>query len=516
MNFDESSRGASASNTPASKPSVGNQWQQSKLNFASIKTSSAPSSLLSNTTQKNSQSPNASPQTPRHQSVEQGANSTTPLRNSTQAIVETPSARTASTQTTPVQQQDVQMMSSKQVTFAPTPTTPTTTPTKSNSNQWMKPLVEKAPQPTTPVQTTKQVAVTASVAPVVIVNSPPTTTTVTETVVRTIVLGNSHSTIISKESVTISPSSTNANQWTTRSLVEPVKHSAKRSSEVMLSSGSESQMVLSNNYVPVAATQRSSKIQRIDLDQDVSWDKSAEIATLLANTTAPDHFVSGLEVPALSSTSSSAVSTPSNYVSGGTNNGEKTFRRTRKIGKETDEHRIKQRDKQLQLGKKSEGYTRYTNLIPKWKRQDQDPVTPDKYQICSKRSWDGQMSKWRRLLHAYDENPTAAPVPPRKERKLLKERQKLEERLRLQLVAEGKLAPDAPLPAEYANTIVLNVSVSDVSDSNIESNTDHDTDQQDDENLEDQEVEEDESSPQQQPADNFINHPVMEVREITA
>ena len=29
-------------------------------------------------------------------------------------------------------------------------------------------------------------------------------------------------------------------------------------------------------------------------------------------------------------------------------------------------------------------------------------MTPDPYQVCSKRSWDGQIRKWRRLLHKYD------------------------------------------------------------------------------------------------------------------
>lgn len=30
------------------------------------------------------------------------------------------------------------------------------------------------------------------------------------------------------------------------------------------------------------------------------------------------------------------------------------------------------------------------------------PNTPDKYQRCSKRSWDGQVRKWRRELHEWD------------------------------------------------------------------------------------------------------------------
>ena len=36
------------------------------------------------------------------------------------------------------------------------------------------------------------------------------------------------------------------------------------------------------------------------------------------------------------------------------------------------------------------------------KRKRSDPQTPNPKQICSKRSWDGQIRKWRRLLHVYD------------------------------------------------------------------------------------------------------------------
>jgi len=41
-------------------------------------------------------------------------------------------------------------------------------------------------------------------------------------------------------------------------------------------------------------------------------------------------------------------------------------------------------------------------LYQKIKGKKKDPQTPDKYQLCSKRSWDGQISRWRRLLHEYD------------------------------------------------------------------------------------------------------------------
>eukprot|EP00959_Pyramimonas_sp_CCMP1952_P102344 2141001-Pyramimonas_sp.AAC.1 len=38
------------------------------------------------------------------------------------------------------------------------------------------------------------------------------------------------------------------------------------------------------------------------------------------------------------------------------------------------------------------------------------PVTPDVRQICSKRSWDGQVKKWRRALHEWDPEAGAEDV----------------------------------------------------------------------------------------------------------
>ena len=35
-------------------------------------------------------------------------------------------------------------------------------------------------------------------------------------------------------------------------------------------------------------------------------------------------------------------------------------------------------------------------------RTSEDPWTPDKYQQCSTRSWQGQMKIWRRRLHMWD------------------------------------------------------------------------------------------------------------------
>ncbi len=54
------------------------------------------------------------------------------------------------------------------------------------------------------------------------------------------------------------------------------------------------------------------------------------------------------------------------------------------------------------MGKRTVGYETYVKVVPKWKRVRGQPRTPDKHSNCSKRSWDGQVRKWRRLLHEYD------------------------------------------------------------------------------------------------------------------
>ena len=42
--------------------------------------------------------------------------------------------------------------------------------------------------------------------------------------------------------------------------------------------------------------------------------------------------------------------------------------------------------------------------MPRSSRKRSDPWTPNKNQVCSKRSWDGQIRKWRRALHRFDPN----------------------------------------------------------------------------------------------------------------
>eukprot|EP01018_Ginkgo_biloba_P035491 Gb_20984 [translate_table: standard] len=102
---------------------------------------------------------------------------------------------------------------------------------------------------------------------------------------------------------------------------------------------------------------------------------------------------------------------------------------TREKPLETDPHKLSQRQKQIDYGKNTLGYERYIEIVPRlWRpvsvevfivyflntyedriccrfwnqRKRYHPQTPDIKQVCSKRSWDGQVKKWRRLLHEFD------------------------------------------------------------------------------------------------------------------
>eukprot|EP01121_Diplochlamys_sp_Union-15-3_P007072 TRINITY_DN176_c0_g1_i1.p1 TRINITY_DN176_c0_g1~~TRINITY_DN176_c0_g1_i1.p1 ORF type:complete len:356 (-),score=65.93 TRINITY_DN176_c0_g1_i1:26-1042(-) len=73
--------------------------------------------------------------------------------------------------------------------------------------------------------------------------------------------------------------------------------------------------------------------------------------------------------------------------------------------KETDQHRLEQRQKQIDYGYNTEGYKNYIAQVPKNSRKKGMLKTPEKTQKCSKRSWDGQIRKWRRQLHEWDSTP---------------------------------------------------------------------------------------------------------------
>lgn len=83
--------------------------------------------------------------------------------------------------------------------------------------------------------------------------------------------------------------------------------------------------------------------------------------------------------------------------------------------KEDDPRRLKQRQKQIDIGKNTLGYDRYSKVWPKSKRLSANrsrdmslPQTPDKRAKVSKRQFDGMVRKWRRLLHCFDPPKTAS------------------------------------------------------------------------------------------------------------
>jgi len=77
--------------------------------------------------------------------------------------------------------------------------------------------------------------------------------------------------------------------------------------------------------------------------------------------------------------------------------------------RETDAKRLAARQKQLDIGMSTSGYRAWLEQVPAAKRMTTGPRIPDLFQVCSKRSWDGQVRKWRRELHAYD--PEGTPLP---------------------------------------------------------------------------------------------------------
>jgi len=79
---------------------------------------------------------------------------------------------------------------------------------------------------------------------------------------------------------------------------------------------------------------------------------------------------------------------------------------------QSEQHRLEQRQKQIDYGYQTEGYKCYIQQVPKHQRTRGMPKTPEKNQKCSKRSFDGQIRKWRRQLHEWDVSPAGlSPMP---------------------------------------------------------------------------------------------------------
>ncbi|CAN8025441.1 unnamed protein product, partial [Ixodes persulcatus] len=77
------------------------------------------------------------------------------------------------------------------------------------------------------------------------------------------------------------------------------------------------------------------------------------------------------------------------------------------VGRETDPEVLARRLKQLEYGKSTEGYKRYCDAVPKDKREQLHPRTPDRFVQYSRRSWDAQVRIWRRQLHLWDPPETS-------------------------------------------------------------------------------------------------------------
>jgi hypothetical protein len=79
-------------------------------------------------------------------------------------------------------------------------------------------------------------------------------------------------------------------------------------------------------------------------------------------------------------------------------------RRKKEKEYELDPHRLAQRQKQIMYGENTKGFSNFLKAL----NRDPSllkgclPIKPSIVQKCSKRSWDGQVRKWRRALHMYD------------------------------------------------------------------------------------------------------------------
>uniref|UniRef100_K3WMX8 Histone RNA hairpin-binding protein RNA-binding domain-containing protein n=1 Tax=Globisporangium ultimum (strain ATCC 200006 / CBS 805.95 / DAOM BR144) TaxID=431595 RepID=K3WMX8_GLOUD len=96
---------------------------------------------------------------------------------------------------------------------------------------------------------------------------------------------------------------------------------------------------------------------------------------------------------------SNAPTSFTSIAAGAAQNGVKLLSEER----ETDPHRLAQRQKQIDYGKNTIGYDRYCAAVPRQQRRKLvHPMTPDKTLNVGKKTFDAMVRKWRQALHKYD------------------------------------------------------------------------------------------------------------------
>jgi hypothetical protein len=71
---------------------------------------------------------------------------------------------------------------------------------------------------------------------------------------------------------------------------------------------------------------------------------------------------------------------------------------------ETDLAILERRQKQILYGKNDPAYKNYISNVPKDKRNEKMPMTPDKNLVYSRREFDGLVKHWKRQVHNWDNN----------------------------------------------------------------------------------------------------------------
>jgi hypothetical protein len=93
---------------------------------------------------------------------------------------------------------------------------------------------------------------------------------------------------------------------------------------------------------------------------------------------------------------------------------------------ETDPVKLNHRQQQINIGKSTIEYNNYISTVPKYARKydlrySTHPVTPRIKDIYSTRGFNGQISKWRRSLHTWDNEPQQQQQQQVEEKKIVEQ-----------------------------------------------------------------------------------------------